>query len=94
MKIIYRLCNQPIIGERIKMIITNITGGMQESKFIRNYAKNVNNVEVDLYSYGGCFSKEFNLGGRVKIGRYCSIASNVRYLADRKSTRLNSSHPK
>ena len=81
MKIIYRLCNQPIIGERIKMIITNITGGMQESKFIRNYAKNVNNVEVDLYSYGGCFSKEFNLGGRVKIGRYCSIASNVRYLA-------------
>ncbi|MCA5014101.1 CatB-related O-acetyltransferase [Enterococcus sp. S23] len=36
-------------------------------------------VEVGMYSYGSCFSENFNLGGTVEIGKYCSIAENVRY---------------
>lgn len=81
MNLIYKLCNLPVIGRKIKMIITNITGGMTESKFIRKYEKEVNNVSVGLYSYGGCFLKGFNMGGKVIIGRYCSIGPNVKYLA-------------
>ncbi|MBR3614186.1 MAG: CatB-related O-acetyltransferase [Clostridia bacterium] len=37
------------------------------------------NVDVGLYSYGGCFDQSFNLGGKVTIGRYCSFAANIRY---------------
>lgn len=79
MNLMYKLVEIPLIGEKIKMYITNKTGGMQESIFIREYAKKAYNVDVDLYSYGGCFSKDFNLGGKVTIGRYCSFASNIRY---------------
>lgn len=32
-----------------------------------------------MYSYGGCFDPWFNNGGTVKVGRYCSIASGVKY---------------
>ena len=79
MKLMYKLVEIPLIGEKIKMYITNKTGGMQESSFIREYTKKAYNVDIDLYSYGGCFAKEFNLGGKVTVGRYCSFASNVRY---------------
>ena len=58
--------------------IANLEGGEMRSNTIRNYAKD-HNVEVDYYTYGYCFSEKFNLGGTVKIGRYCSIAENVRY---------------
>lgn len=79
MKLIYRLLDVPFIGRKIKSFITNRTGKMQESIFLRKYTKYKYNVEVGLYSYGGCFSPEFNLGGKVKIGRYCSFASNIHY---------------
>lgn len=35
--------------------------------------------EIGLYSYGSCFEDGFNVGGNVKVGRYCSFAGNVKY---------------
>lgn len=54
-------------------------GGVQYSKTLREFYKGKYNVEVGMYSYGGCFSPQFNLGGFIKVGKYCSIAQGVRY---------------
>ena len=62
------------------MHIAKREGGMQESITLREFTKKNYKVDVGLYSYGGCFSPEFNLGGKVTIGKYCSFASNIRYL--------------
>ena len=61
-------------------LVHTIYGKQQgESKTLRNYYAKRYKVHVGKYSYGGCFGKEFNLGGEVHIGRYCSIAGNVHY---------------
>lgn len=52
-----------------------------ESKLVRDFYREKYKVDVDMYSYGGCFSPTFNNGGKVSIGKYCSIAENVRYFA-------------
>ena len=79
MRLLYNLVDFPVIGEKLKWFITNRTGGQQESMFIRDLTRKKYKVDVGLYSYGGCFEKEFNLGGQVTIGKYCSFASNIRY---------------
>lgn len=56
-------------------------GGVLYSQTLRDFTEKKYGVSVGLYSYGSCFEKGFNLMGKVKIGRYCSIASNVHYLA-------------
>lgn len=54
-------------------------GGEQISTTLREFYIYKYKVNVDLYSYG-CFKPEFNCGGKcVKVGRYCSIAPNVRF---------------
>ena len=58
--------------------ICRMEGGEHVSETIRAYAEK-NKVYVGLYTYGSCFSDSFNLGGEVIVGRYCSIAENVRY---------------
>lgn len=69
----------PGIGNKIKMIVAEKDGGMQESKILRQYTLKHYRVDVGLYSYGGCFQSDFNNGGSVTIGKYCSFASNVHY---------------
>lgn len=59
-------------------IIIKMEGGYQTSLHARKIAKK-NNVEVGLYSYGGCFQEAFNTGGSVSIGKYTSIGPNVKY---------------
>ena len=46
---------------------------------MRDYTQKKYGVEVGLYTYGSCFDSGFNIGGKVKVGRYCSIASGVQY---------------
>lgn len=53
--------------------------GVGESIVAREYYKQRYKVEVELYTYGGCFKSDFNTGGTVHVGRYCSIANNVHY---------------
>lgn len=63
-----------ILKKRISM-----EGGGFFSKSARIHTKKNYNVDVGLFSYGGCFDPEFNTGGKVLIGRYCSIAQHVHY---------------
>ena len=32
-----------------------------------------------MHTYGSCFDPEFNVSGKVSIGRYCSFGPNVKY---------------
>lgn len=61
--ILFRLFGIRIIGKRIKNRTINKDGGMQESLILREFNKNKYNVDVGMYSYGGCFSSDFALGG-------------------------------
>ena len=69
-----------IIVRYLKSKIVKYTGGQQKSVILRNYVKKKYKVYVGLYSYGSCFSQDFNRSrAYVTIGRYCSFASNVHY---------------
>lgn len=62
----------------IKKYANLFEGGQKTSNVLREYLS-LKNVNIDLYTYGSCFDLNFNNGGTVTIGRYCSIAANVRY---------------
>ena len=51
----------------------------KNQSLVREYLRKKRKVEVGAYSYGGCMSPGFNIGGEVVVGRYCSIANNVHY---------------
>lgn len=78
-RILFRLFDLPVIGNRLLWFITNRTGKARESTVIRQYVKLRRGVDVGMYSYGGCFEPEFCLGGSVTVGRYSSLASGIRY---------------
>lgn len=79
-RFLFKLFKLPLIGKKIKIYVAECEGGMQESNTLRDFTRINYKVDIGLYLYGGCFSPEFNLGGEVTIGRYCSFASNIRYL--------------
>ncbi len=66
------------ISKLFYSFVVQSEGGELYSASIRKNAQK-NNVSVGLYSYGGCFEENFNIGGIVEIGNYCSIAGHVRY---------------
>lgn len=74
-----KLVELPIFGKKILTWITNIEGGLQESTFLRKYTRLKRNVNVGLYTYGGCFDVRFNIGGTVEIGNYCSFSTDIHY---------------
>lgn len=80
-KMIIFFLDIPVLGNLLLNIIVKLEKGQLYSETLRVVTKKRNCVSIGLYSYGNCFSKNFNLGGEVIIGRYCSIAENVRYLA-------------
>lgn len=73
------LCKTPLIGNNIEKIIIEREGGEKTSTYLRKKIKEKYRVDIGMYSYGSCFQAEFNTGGEVKIGRYCSVARDVHY---------------
>ena len=69
----------PIIGRKIEKRKIKNEGGEMSSLYLRRITLQRYNTDVGLYTYGGCFSKDFNVGGKVTVGRYCSIAKDVHY---------------
>lgn len=53
----------PFWGKWLLNQIAKREGGEKESITLREYCKSKYNVEIDLYSYGGCFEPSFNMGG-------------------------------
>lgn len=76
--IVYKLFCLPIVGKYIKKIILKLENGEKESKTLRNVFRRKFNIDVGMFSYG-CFEPKFNIGGSVKVGRYCSIAGDVHF---------------
>lgn len=74
-----RFFDIPILGKVIKKFVLKKEGGLKESGTIRRYFAAKHNCHVGLYSYGGCFDPKFNLGGTVRVGKYCSFATDIRY---------------
>ena len=82
MKLIcYFLLSLPSMNQLTLKIVAKLTGGMSKSKVLRQFYKDKRNVEIGMYSYGGCFNRDFNIYGKVKIGRYCSFSKNCRYFS-------------
>ena len=79
MSILAKMFDIPLFGRVIKSVVVKHTGHQQESKILREYTSQKYKVDVGMYSYGSCFSKDFNRGGVVSIGRYCSLAADVHY---------------
>ena len=74
------LYNTPLLGKWFLMRKALKEGGDKTSITIREYCRRRYNVDVDLYTYGGCFDPHFNVGAtNIKIGRYCSFAQDIRY---------------
>ena len=66
------------IRKRINSMIIHLEGGGKTSLYAGKLAKKCN-VDIGMHSYGSCFDSQFNVGGKVKVGRYCSFGPNVRY---------------
>lgn len=79
-KIVYFLGKHTKIGDRLIRKVARVfkDNEMQTSLIMRKYVS-YKSIIVDMYTYGSCFEPGFNIGGKVKIGRYCSIASHVKY---------------
>ena len=61
-------------------IFLKLDGNEIKSEYLRKLYLRIHRIDADLYTYG-CFSPSLNFGGgKIKIGRYCSIASGVRFL--------------
>src|SRR5512145_654620 len=59
-------------------------GGEMLSHTLRRICRDYHDVEIGMYSYGGCFNL-MRIGNGTKIGRYCSFADSV--------WRFNGNHP-
>ena len=82
--VLYGLCKQERIRGFISHIVLKLEGGQFYSLTIRRIFARYHNIEIGLYSYGGCFDLT-NINPNTKIGRYCSFSIGVCI--------LNANHP-
>ena len=68
----------------ILSLVKRFDGGEFYSLTLREIYKRYYNIEIGMYSAGGCFDL-FMVDPNTKIGRYCSIAKGVRV--------INHNHP-
>jgi len=62
------------------------------SDTLRSIFNDYHNIDIGLYSYGGCFEPDC-IAPFTKIGRYCSFATGVRVLGQNHPTTCKSTHP-
>lgn len=79
-KILYNLYSieKPLLRKIIIKLMWHLLGSEHHmfSITLRKIFKEYHNIEVGLYTIGGCFTHEA-FSPNVKIGRYCSIAKDV-----------------
>lgn len=59
---------------------------------LRKLFKQYHNIEIDEYSYGGCFDIH-NIAPGTKIGKFCSIASGVMIISKNHDPNKITTHP-
>jgi virginiamycin A acetyltransferase len=76
----------------ILSLVTKIEKGQMYSATLRKIFSKYHNIEIGMYSYGGCFEPgaiaQFTI-----IGRYCSFASGVRVFNGDHPLQFKSMHP-
>lgn len=68
----------------ILRIIERLEKGQMRSKTLRRIFLDYHDIEIGMYSYGGCFDAAL-IREKTKSGRYCSFAGGV--------CRFNGNHP-
>ena len=72
---LYRIKNSKIRW-LIRKIICRLENGEMYSSTLRRIFKYYYDVEIGMYSYGGCFIPN-KVDRFTTIGRYCSMAGNI-----------------
>jgi len=73
------LLRVPILGKIVFNKKIRSEGGQKESQTLREFIREKYKVDVGLFSYGACLQPGFNVGGCVRVGRYCSFSDNICY---------------
>lgn len=60
----------------ILKVVERLDGGRLYSLMLRKIYRQYHDIDIGLYSYGGCFDVT-KIGRFTKIGRYCSFAEGV-----------------
>jgi acetyltransferase-like isoleucine patch superfamily enzyme len=76
----------------ILQYVEKLEGGQAFSKTLRRIFSNYHNIEIGMYSYGGCFDPQ-RIGAYTKIGRYCSFAEGVYIFNANHPIKSKSTHP-
>lgn len=77
---------------RILRFLERLEGGQMISPTMRRIFLDYHDVEIGVYSYGGCFDP-VRIGSHTKIGRYCSFAQSVWRFNARHPIECKSTHP-
>jgi acetyltransferase-like isoleucine patch superfamily enzyme len=85
-KLLYKLyaVRQKRLRNIILQLVVMLEGGWMVSMTLRRIFLNYHDVDVGMYSYGGCFDS-LRIGAHTKIGRYCSFGRGI--------WRFNGNHP-
>ena len=84
--LLYRL--YVIKMRRVRDLILRMVAGLEKGEMLSPTLRRIflgyHDIDVGMYSYGGCFDS-LRIGAHTKIGRYCSFAGGV--------WRFNANHP-
>ena len=72
--------------------IADREGGQPYSVTIRKIFASYHQIEIGMYSYGGCFTRG-QVPENTRIGRYCSFAAEFTILNGNHPARFKSMHP-
>ncbi len=75
----------------IRALVKRLEGGEMYSTTLRRMFSTYYKVDIGMYTHGGCFVIG-NMRPGTSIGRYCSIAGNVRSFTANHPMNLKSSH--
>lgn len=81
-----------VIRKNILRIVNFLEGGELYSVTLRKIFSVYHDINIGMYSYGGCFSTE-NIAPGTVIGRYCSFARNVYVYTRNHPVNWKSTHP-
>jgi len=93
-RLLYKLyaVRQKRLRNLILRIVTKLEKGEMVSRTLRRILLDYHDIDVGVYSYGGCFDP-MCIWPYTKIGRYCSFGSGVWRFNANHPTKFKSTHP-
>jgi len=93
-KLLYRLyaIRRRDLRNFILRAVARLEGGEMVSSTLRSIFLDYHQIEIGLYSYGGCFDPR-RVMAHTRIGRYCSFAEGVWILNRNHPIKFKSTHP-